>query len=80
MLSNLSKGSKVVCRDGEVREVLFVGIDDRFGVYKYVVLPTKTKKHILSLCYLLNSIYLHHKNGNLNVPNIFWHYFNFRRF
>jgi hypothetical protein len=34
MLSNLSKGSKVVCRDGEVREVLFVGIDDRFGVYK----------------------------------------------
>ena len=34
MLSNLSKGSKVVCRDGETREVLFVGIDDRFGVYK----------------------------------------------
>ena len=34
MLSNLSKGSKVVCRDGETREVLFVGIDDSFGVYK----------------------------------------------
>ena len=34
MLSELSKGSKVLFRDGSTGEILFIGVDETFGSYK----------------------------------------------